>query len=570
MAVEHLEELAALGSSDPTGSSGPLPRDQAGAITHVQGLFDAVIALGSDLDLPAVLRRIVQAAVELADCRYGALGIIGADSSLREFLTVGIDEDLTSVIGDPPHGEGILGVLIHDPKPLRLADLTTHPAAFGFPPGHPVMHTFLGVPIRVHGEVFGNLYLTEKNGGATFDEADERTVLALAAAAGAAIENARLYADAARNQASLQASSDITTALLSGADTDEVLHTVAMRARELAATPMALIAFPDVAGRLTIEVCVGPSSTNFIGATLPLDSVSGQIVSTPGEGAIVSELLLVAVGQSATSTHLGVPAMLVPLNFAEKHRHAVLAVVDTPGRSFDTELLLALESFAAQAAVALELAESRRQAERLAVFEDRDRIARDLHDLVIQRLFAAGMHLQSTILVEYDEQTIARIQSVVSDLDLTIREIRSTIFGLQNQERETGRNVAAGVLEVIDECSERLGLTPNVELIGLSNAHVDPAVAADLVAAIRESLSNVARHAAANQLAVIVAVESDVITLRVVDDGVGMGESDRRSGLANLAERAARHGGSLRAMTLEAGGSEVIWSAPINPAPQRR
>jgi signal transduction histidine kinase len=364
-------------------------------------LLDAVMAVGSDLDLPAMLRRIVQSAMDLSDARYGALGVLDESRTrLAQFITIGIDDETHKAIGHLPTGHGILGLLVVEAKPIRLPDLHEHPDSQGFPPNHPPMKSFLGVPIRVRDQVFGNLYLTDKTSAEVFTDVDEELVVALASAAGVAIENARL-------------------------------HT---------------------------------------------------------------------------------------------------------------------------------------RVQELALVEDRERIARDLHDTVIQRLFATGLSLQGSLRLVGGQPELARdrVQTAVDDLDVTVKYIRSAIFGL-----EATRPVAFGprtrVLELVGEAAGSLGFEPRVMIDGPVDAGVSDEVAADLLAVLREALSNVARHAQATKVDVELVVDDASICLRVVDDGVGPPPegAPRGSGLSNIAARAERYGGTttLTAAT-EGSGTVVEWKIP--------
>jgi signal transduction histidine kinase len=528
--------------------------DVRGARDRVHALLEAVLAVGSDLDLQTVLRRITEAASTLVDAKYAALGVIGDDGQLSQFLTVGVDEEQHAAIGSLPRGHGILGLLIRDPRPLRLDDLGKDPAAYGFPPNHPPMTTFLGVPIRVRDVVFGNLYLTEKAGGGAFDEEDEAVVLALAAAAGVAIENARLYDGARRREAWLRASAEISSALLGEAQPEDVLHLLAQHARELSGATLSFIALPGT-GSLLVEAADGEGAEVVVGTRLPLeDSPCGQVLA-----AGLPKLLVGAAAQGVLSPTPAGSALLVPLA-----SRGVLVVTTVDGApALEPALVPELAGFAAQAAVGLEVAERRRDAERLVVFEDRDRIARDLHDLVIQRLFATGMQLESAArLVEHPEAA-TRVRRAVDDLDTTIREIRSTIYALQNEPSTQRASLRSKLFEVIDAGAEQLGFTPAVRLSGLVDTAVPPALGDHLQAVLREALSNVARHAGAQRVEVVLEV-GDEVHLAVRDDGVGLPDADlRRSGLANLAERAALVGGTFRADRRPKGGTELVWTAPL-------
>ncbi|HEX6421151.1 MAG TPA: GAF domain-containing protein [Acidimicrobiales bacterium] len=366
-------------------------------------LLDAVLSVGSGLELPTMLRRIVEAATDLVDARYGALGVLDdTGTRLAEFLTVGVDEDVHRAIGHLPEGHGILGLLIVDAKPLRLPDLTRHPESHGFPPGHPPMTSFLGVPLRVRDEVFGNLYLTDKKTGGAFTDADEEMVVALAAAAGVAIENARLH-NRVRN---------------------------------------------------------------------------------------------------------------------------------------------------------------------LAIVEDRERIARDLHDTVIQRLFAIGLSLEGAArLVATDgEMAVSRIGAAVDDIDLTVKHIRSAIFGLETSLAGAGDGLRTRLLALVRELDETLGFEPRVLFDGPIDTAVDDALANDVVTTLREALTNAARHAQADRVDVAVVAQDGQLRLTVTDNGVGPRRDYATAGghgLRNMAARAAAFGGSAELRAGLAGGSVFTWRVPL-------
>ncbi len=365
---------------------------------QLRRLLDAVMSVGSDLSLPVILRRIIETATELVDATYGALGVLDEGRSrLAEFVTVGIDDEGVRKIGSYPEGHGILGLLIVEPRPLRLPDLTAHPDSYGFPPHHPPMTSFLGVPILLHDQVFGNLYLTDKVGGGVFTDADEELVVGLAAAAGLAIDSARLH-------------------------------------QQL---------------------------------------------------------------QSATLT------------------------------------------------------------------EERERIARDLHDDVIQRVFAAGLSLQATAQMSSQPVVQERLSRVVDDLDVTIQHVRNTIFEL-GRSRVPTASLRADIVGVCNEAAAALGFDPVCRFSGPIDSSVPDEVAVHLVFSLRESLSNVARHARASHVDVALTVDGSVVRLTVTDDGIGIGpDAGRRSGLTNLAERAASVGGTFRHSPGADRGTVVEWAAPL-------
>ncbi|MBB2740890.1 UNVERIFIED_ORG: signal transduction histidine kinase [Microbispora rosea subsp. rosea] len=529
---------------------------------RVHALLEAVVSVGGDLDLETVLRRIVETAATLVDARYGALGVIGEDNTLARFVPAGLSEEEIAGIEHWPHGLGLLGLLIKEPRPLRLPRICDHPESYGFPSGHPPMAGFLGVPVRVRGQVFGNLYLTEKRGGGEFDEDDEAIVVALASAAGVAIENARLYEDTRRRETWLQASAEITRSLLSGAETPQVLTLIARRARRMAGADAVAILLPEDGGR-TLRVVIadgvpGPAR----GRRLPVEgSLAGQAFVC-AEPRVVTDLgdtdLLAAVGETGA-------ACAVPLGGPGAVR-GVLSLGRRPGRvPFSRAEVCMVHSFAGHAAVAIELDEARRDAERLGLLEDRDRIAKDLHDVVIQRLFAVAMTLTGAArLVEHPEAA-ARLRTAIDELDGTIRQIRSTIFALRAPAGAPG--LRARLVELVEGARGPLGFLPALCMDGQLDTRVPAPVGEHLLAVAREAISNVVRHAHATRATVTVRLDKDRLTLLVEDDGVGIPARGRRSGLRNLSERAESLGGSCAVEARAAGGTRLCWSVPLPSTP---
>ncbi|MGW2374959.1 sensor histidine kinase [Kitasatospora sp. NPDC001683] len=544
-----------------------------GTQNRVHNLLEAVLAVGRELDLAQALHRIVEAAVDLVDARYGALGVISPDGhALSQFLTVGLSEEERAGIGAPPSGRGILGELIRHPQPLRCPVLSEHPASVGFPPNHPPMHTFLGVPVRVHGEVFGNLYLTDKRGGLDFDEDDEAVIATLAVAAGVAIDNARLYEEAQLRQRWLRASTEITRSLLSGAPRLEVVELIARRAREIAGAELAdvsvALAGPEErAEELAVEVALGADPSARLGVTVPVDGTLSGAAYASGSPVTSDELAgdaRFAAGPAGRFDGLG-PAVAVPLGTGAGYGRGVLLLARAPGQPpFGPEETGPLLGFADQAALALELAERRRDAEQLNLLEDRDRIARDLHDLAIQRLFATGMTLQSAGRLIDSPAAADRVARAVADLDETIKIIRSTIFGLRAHS-EPDHGLRARATRVVTEAQGPLGLAPRLSMEGLLDTDVPQELAEHVVAVLAEALSNAARHARATRVEVTLRALAGRVVLTVADDGVGIPEGGRRSGLRNLAERADRVGGTLTLGPAdgEDGGTRLVWEAPL-------
>jgi signal transduction histidine kinase len=541
------DEVRAVSADQPPASS---------------SLLEAVVAIGRHLELDVVLRQIVQAAVTLVDAEYGALGVIGDEGRLTEFVTVGLDAARIDGIDHWPEGRGLFGEVIRNPEPLRLPDISADARSYGFPAGHPPMRTFLGVPVRIRDEVFGNLYLTQKRGGAEFDQQDETVVSALAAAAGVAIENARLYEEARRQQDWLRATTDTTQRLLSGTDPEQVLALVTEQARQISGADLVVLALPVGDGRqLVIEYASGAGSAEAAGIVLPVgQSLSGRVLDS-GKPLVIADFTNDDRAAPAAREHLNLgPAVVFPLG-APGNVRGILTAGRRPGaQPLPPQAVEVLITFAAQAGVGLELAEHRRDAERFAVFEDRDRIARDLHDLVIQRLFATGMSLEGATALAGDTEIGRRISAAVDALDETIKEIRAAIFALHARPTAAEVGLRTRILTVVEEASTGLGFAPGLRMAG--RLDVPGEMGEHLLSALREALSNAARHARASRVDVIVEAGQDLL-LVVRDNGIGISGSGRRSGLANLAERAELLGGTLSTGPAPGGGTELTWRVPL-------
>ncbi|MFJ2766757.1 GAF domain-containing protein [Streptomyces sp. NPDC087300] len=538
-----------------------------GTRDRLHGLLEAVLSVGRELDLPQVLRRIVETAVVLVDAEYGALGVIGMGSKLDEFLPVGMDEQLRSQIGDLPSGHGLLGELIRHPEPLRLRELSEHSASSGFPAHHPPMHSFLGVPIRVREEVFGNLYLTEKRDGNAFDAEDEAVLSTLAVAAGVAIENARLYEEARLRERWLAAGAELTNALLSGTSESQVLELMVERAMEITSADIGVVDLV-VAERAELQgaLALGEGSEIHQGQRIPRQGTLA--------GAALHEGGLVVTGDVTDDPRVTFtperwkgmgPAVAVPMGTADRLRGTLVLARRTGRPAFSAAETAPLPGFAGQAALAMELAERRRDAEQLSLLEDRDRIARDLHDLAIQRLFATGMTLQSAQRFVQHPEASERLMRAVDDLDTTIKIIRSTIFGLRVHDASTtvGPGLRVRTARTVEEAVAALGFTPALRMEGLIDTDVPAEVADDAVAVLSEALSNITRHARASAAEISIVIRKGQLALTVTDNGVGMGPSGRRSGLRNLAERAERLGGTLSLRRGPEGGTHLEWQVPL-------
>jgi signal transduction histidine kinase len=529
-------------------------------------LLDAVLTVGSDLDLDAILRRIVEAAVALVDARYGALGVLDESrTGLAQFIPVGIDDATRTAIGPPPKGLGILGLLISDARPLRLADIGVHPASAGFPPNHPPMRSFLGVPVTVHGEVFGNLYLTDKTSAEEFTDVDEELVLGLAAAAGIAIQNARLYEQARRRESELGALQDIANTLLSGIDSYEILAMVARAARELVDADLATIARPSGGGgAMTIQVADGVHAETVLGQTFDRDgSITGHVLDTGEPLALADASTDPREFQPLVTLGTIGPAVFVPLGSSGPGAEAVgaLTVARAVGAApFVARDVAVVGHFAAQAGVVIQREHSRRDHHRLALLEDQERIARDLHDTVIQRLFATGLSLQGATRLIKDDEARRRVEAAVDDLDLTVRHIRTVIFDVATP-RLAAESIRSRVLALAREAARPLGFEPRVVFQGPVDSQISDDVGEDLIATLREALSNVARHARAHAVQVDLTVDRDAV-LRVSDDGIGFPPGEHSGkGLENMRTRAERHDGRFT-ITAAAAGTVVEWRVP--------
>ncbi|MFI0724136.1 GAF domain-containing sensor histidine kinase [Streptomyces sp. NPDC021224] len=530
-------------------------------------LLEAVLSIGRELDLTQVLRRIVGSAVALVDAEYGALGVVEG-GRMAEFLTVGVGADEARAIGSPPSGHGILGELNRHPAPLRLTEIGDHPSSCGFPPHQPPMHSFLGIPIRVRDEVFGNLYLTQKRGGGQFDDEDETVLGTFAVAAGVAVENARLYESARARQRWIEANADIVAGLLSGVGEvgeEEVLERIVRHARDIATADLGVLALPADGGALKVVIAVGTCADDHRGLVLPRE---GSFLGTAmaAEAPITTEDICKDPRAGAGPPRFGGlgPAVAVPMITDEGVRGAVLLAREqgaAPFTEIEAEPLLA---FTGQAALALRLAERRRAAEQLTVLEDRDRIARDLHDLAVQRLFATGMTLQSVQRFVDHPQAAERLQRAVDDLDETIRIIRATIFGLRADEA-AGRppGLRARAAAEVEQAAGPLGFTPALRMEGLLDTDVPPPIADEAVAVVTEALSNTARHARAGAVEVALAVTAGRLTVTVTDDGKGVPAGTPRRGLANLARRAEHLGGGFGITPGPRGGTRLTWCVPL-------
>ncbi len=512
-------------------------------------LLDAVVAMSTDLDLRRVLGRIVASATKLTGARFGALGVIGRDKTLVEFITDGLTDAEREAIGEAPHGRGILGLLIKHPEPLRLADLRAHPESFGFPANHPPMVSFLGVPVRIRGASFGNLYLTEKIGltdsdePAQFTDDDLHLVESLATAAGFVIENARDYGLSERRRRWLEASARVSDALQPPIDRDRAFRQITAAARAVSGARAIAVVQPD--------------------ALVPI----GSIAVDPEAPAAVQEVLASLVGRCATLDEdvveleaFGYLATLIPLR-VQIAEHGVLVALFDPGyRPAESEERELLVSFADQAGLALDRVQGLADRAAMSLVSERERIARDLHDVVIQRLFATGLQLQGAAALTHEVEVQRRLDLAVDALDTTISEIRRSIFHLQIPSLNSLRAAVDGL---VGEYADVLGWRPVLRVSGPVDTLVPAGVRDQVLAVLREALSNVAKHARAHSAVVELSATVDTVSLVVSDDGVGLGRFERESGLRNTRLRAEELGGALAVESVEPHGTRFAWSIPL-------
>ncbi|MCH9669167.1 MAG: GAF domain-containing sensor histidine kinase [Actinomycetia bacterium] len=525
---------------------------------RLDGLVEAMLVVTSGLELDVTLRAIVQTAIELVDAKYGALGVRGQDGDLVEFLYEGIDESTREQIGHMPEGRGVLGLLLADPKPIRLDNISRHPTSVGFPPNHPPMRTFLGVPVRVRDDVFGNLYLTEKAGGQPFGADDEALLQALAAAAGIAIDNARLYEQARARQSWIAATRDIGTELLSGTEPARAFRLVADEVYKLSGAIATLVAIPvdpDLPAEDISELVIVASVGEVAGMS------QGPI---PVRGTAIGDAFLHRSPARFTGADVGIgefggPTLVLPLRATDVVAGVLVTLRPVGAQPFSVGELDLMAAFADQAALAWELASTQLRMRELGIIADRERIARDLHDHVIQRLFAVGLALQGTIARVRSGEVQQRLSNVVDDLQEVMQDIRTTIFDLNDG--------SLGITRLRQRLDEAVGAFPgsgvrtSVQYSGPLSV-IDASLADHAEAVVREAVSNAVRHADCTTLTVAVSVDDD-LTIEVNDNGQGIGADVTESGLTNLRRRAAEVGGSFSVLAAPGGGTHLTWRAPL-------
>ncbi|HLS03407.1 MAG TPA: GAF domain-containing protein [Actinomycetales bacterium] len=557
-------------------------------------LLEAVLGLTAELELPALLRRFVDAARELTGARFAAMNVFDSRGRLDTFVHSGVDERTAELIGTIPHGLGVLGA-IPSHGALKLDDVANHPAFRGWPAHHPQMHTFLGVAVRVRDQVYGDVYLANKLGsneaGETvsipFTDADAAIIKALAAAAAVAIENAQLYEARTQRVRWIAAGQEITTHLLEGADEEDVLETIAVKAREVAAADAVALVLPSIGDEWILEIADGEGTHDLIGTVMPPEGRSMRVLES-GHGMVVDSLSRTRILRVPALRRYG-PALYAPMVTSGRSVGVLIMFRNVGEKEFVELDLTTAESFAAQAALALVLAEARHAQDVAALFDERERIARDLHDLAIQQLFATGMQLETIRRRAEGGIVPAELETVVEDaldsVDSTVRQIRAIVHSLRDPDADVG--IVERLRRETSLARTGLGFAPSLVLrirgrvidsddglesdVDLADEIVGPELSDDVVAVVREGLANAARHAQASSVHVTVEIGApddgdpadNSVYVSVEDDGVGLPESaTRSSGLSNLAARARQHGGTFEARVGTERGSILEWRVP--------
>ncbi len=527
-------------------------------------LLEAGLTLLSELSLPIVLQRIVDLAAQVTDARYAALGVIGSGGTLVEFVTTGVSAQQRRAIGTLPTGHGLLGLLIHQPEAIRIKSIADHPRSVGFPPNHPPMRSFLGAPIRAMGRVFGNIYLADKRVKEEFSQEDEELLIVLATQAGVAIANASLYAEIRSRERWLDALREISGQVLAGDDQGSLLTSIAEHARELAGADAAtIVSVSPVPGELVVAAAVGARSGELRGKTLPAEgSIAGSVIRSGRPLALDDVSADSHAYQPIVRLGRHGPAMFVPLRVPGGATGTLTVVRLKGGQPFDEGSRRLIETFADQASVVIDYGRAQADLRRLGLMEERERIAKELHDGIIQSLFAVGMGLQGTAALAVPA-TAQRIEIAVEELDRVIRDLRNYIFGLR-----------PGILadRQLDQALQVLGEEMQARAHASVEVHVDAALAAslsarsaDIVQLTREALSNVARHAQARRAKVALLRKGSKAVLTIEDDGIGFDpkHDSPGNGMRNLRVRAAALGGTLEIASVPGKGTRLRVMFPV-------
>jgi signal transduction histidine kinase len=551
---------------------------------RLRRLIDVCRALLSELDLEVVLQQALEVARELTGARYVALGVLDERRErLERFLTLGVDDATREVIGELPRGEGVLGELIRNPRPLRLGDVTQHPRSYGFPPGHPPMRSFLGVPIMIRGEAYGNLYLTEKEGG-EFDEADEQSVIFLADCASIAIDNARLYKtvwdrrdELERTVRVLRATTEIARALGGEVELDRVLELIVKRGRALVDASSVMILLEE-SDELVVAATAGEIGRASLGRRIPIASSLSSQALRSGR---VERLADLSSSLRISPAELGVSAsggLVVPMTFRGT-RLGVLAAFDrTVGgpefRGEDEELM---RSFAASATVAVatarSVAEERLRHSLEASEQERRRWARELHDETLQGLGALQVVLSSALRRGSPDGLAAAVRDAVDQLGVEIESLRSLITELRPAALDE-IGLAPAIESLVERTATAEALVAEIELeIGSptgEGGRLAPDLESTVYRLVQEALTNVAKHARAQRVSVRVIQAGGAVEVIVEDDGIGFDAEASHGGfgLRGMRERATLAGGSLEMTSVPGGGTTIRVRLPVDEPAQ--
>ena len=534
-------------------------------------LIDAGIALSSELSLDALLERIVETAAQLTGARYAALGVVDrAGSGLERFLTTGIDDATQAAIGELPRGRGILGVVIREAQPLRLHEIADDPRSVGFPRNHPPMHTFLGVPIRLRGVSYGNLYLTEKEGGGDFTREDEELTQVLAAQAAVAIENARLYESSVRWLRQLESLNEIGNALAAHLELEPLLGIVAQRLRELVDARLVLIALPDTEDALRVAAADGAQADEFVGMRLRLgSSKAGRVLERARSERVDSVLDDPEIDQQA-ARRMGVStALYVPLIVRDRAIGVIVAHDKNGGdpRFGDDDVRLG-ESLAARASIAVDLSERvTRDAVRRVVEAqelERKRLARELHDETGQALTSILLGLKSLEQAIGSEEAREGVESLRGLVVSTLQDVRRLAVELRPSALDDF-GLGPALERLVDTHRQDASVEVDLE-VRLKGERLPSEVETTLYRIVQEALTNVAKHADATRISILLMRKDEAAVLVVEDDGKGFDLGEIRPeglGIAGMRERVGLLGGQLRLEGAPGKGTTLAVEVPL-------
>jgi signal transduction histidine kinase len=544
----------------------------AGRSDRLRTLLETGIAINSELSLDGVLERIVDAAATLTGARYAALGVIDrAGTALERFVTTGMDEETRTTIGDPPHGRGILGVLIRDAHSLRLHDLQEDPRSIGFPPGHPEMHSFLGVPILLRGVAYGNLYLTEKEGAEDFTDEDEELVTVLAAQAAVAVENARLYEAATAWSRQLESLNEIGNALVGELDLTRLLRLVATRLRELVDARVVAIALPAGQEDLRIEAVVGEGVDELLGVSFPRSSSkAGRVLDRGRRERIDSLFDDPEIHQDSARLLRATTGLYVPL-LARGQGIGVVIVHDKLGpdpRFTDGDLRLA-EQFGARAAIAVDLSRrvARDSLRRVVSGQEieRQRLARELHDETGQALTSILLGLKAVEEAPSPEEMRSAVASLRELVVATLQDVRRLAVELRPKALDDFGLVPA-LERLVNLFSESTGIAVELEAT-LGDRRLPAEVETTLYRIVQEALTNIVKHAHARKVSILLVRRADNATVVIEDDGEGFDPEQTREdglGLLGMRERVSLLDGRLTVESSAGAGTTLAVEVPVS------